>query len=57
MMLKMREGDFGVIPNMKDEILHEYEYSKRLLEYDGFMLGVGMDASFIADITVSDMFV
>ena len=57
MMLKMRQKEYGFIPNEKDIVFHEYNYSKRLLMSDGLMLSIGMDASFIADITVSNMFV
>lgn len=58
MMLRMREKDYGVvIPDMKAKALEEYNYSKRLLASDGLMLSLGMEASFIADITVSNMFV
>ena len=48
-------GDNGSVVSEKD-ILKDYKYSKRLLQFNGRMLGFGMSASFIADNTVSDMF-
>ena len=57
MMLKKREAEYGVIPGLKYKILHDYNYSQRMLQSNGIMLGFGMSASFIADIGVSDMFV
>lgn len=57
MMLQKREAEFGKIPGEQEKIFQEYMYSKRLLESNGIMLGIGMNRSFIADIAVSDMFV
>lgn len=57
MMLEKRESQMGEYGEMRQRIFSEYDYSKRLLKNDGIVLGIGMDASFIADISVSDMFV
>lgn len=57
MMLKKRDEEMGSVPGAREQIFQEYEYSKILLKQDGIALGLGMDASFIADIGVSDMFV
>lgn len=57
MMHKKRVAQFGFELESEEELISEYDYSKRLLNYNGIMLGFGMAASFIADISVSDMFV
>ncbi len=57
MMHKKRVAQFGFELESEEELISEYNYSKTLLDYNGIMLGVGMAASFIADISVSDMFV
>lgn len=43
-------------PIMEMKIIEDYKYAKRLLASDGIALGIGMDASFIADISVINMF-
>lgn len=57
MMKKKRDEEFGVYKEIDDEILNAYNYSKRLLQDGGILLGFGMTASFITDTSVSDMFV
>jgi len=57
MMKKKRDDEFGFSPENEDQkILFEYNYSKRLLQDNGIMLGFGMASSFIADTGISDMF-
>jgi len=56
MLFKKREEEFKNF-KMNIDVFEQYQYSKKLLEYNGYPLGVGMDVSFIADIHVSDMFV
>lgn len=52
-----RDKEFGNSSESEANVLNQYNFSKRLLEEDGIMLGFGMTASFIADTKVSDMFV
>lgn len=56
MMHKQRVSQFGYALDSDEQLVREYNYAKRLLDNDAIMLGVGMDASFIADIHVSDLF-
>jgi len=57
MMKKKRDEEFGFSPENEDQkILFEYNYSKRLIQDNGIMLGFGMTSSFIADTGISDMF-
>lgn len=56
MMYKKRIAYFGYNLESEQQILQEYNYAKRLLTNNAIMLGVGMDASFVADIHVSDLF-
>ena len=56
-MKDKREKEFGFSGETDTQILEQYNYSKRLLENNGIVLGLGMTASFIADNSVSDMFV
>lgn len=56
-MKDKRDKEFGYSAETDDQILKQYNYSKRLLENNGVALGLGMTASFIADNSVSDMFV
>lgn len=55
-MKAQRDKEFGFTLNETAEVLRQYNYSQRLLEGNGIMLGFGMAASFIADNSVSDMF-
>ena len=55
-MKAQRDKEFGFTMNETEVVLKQYNYSKRLLEGNGIMLGFGMAASFIADNSVSDMF-
>lgn len=58
MMHRQRCNQFGSdLVQAESKILEHYEYSKRLLVQNGIWLGFGMTASFIADISVSDMFI
>lgn len=56
-MKSKRDKEFASYQETDDNVLNQYIYSKRLLQYEGIMLGFGMTASFITDNTVSDMFV
>lgn len=57
MMLKKRNIEFGYEEEyMLDNILENYRYAQRLLESGGILLGIEMNASFISDTYVSDMF-
>ena len=56
MMNEKRVQEFGFKLERREDLLRDYNYSKRLLENDGEMLGFGMAASFVADIYVSDLF-
>lgn len=55
-MKEQRDKEFGYSVEVEEQILDQYNYSRRLLDGDGIMLGFGMAASFIADNSVSDMF-
>ena len=55
-MQAQRDKEFGFTMNEMDTVLKQYNYSKRLLDGNGIMLGFGMASSFIADNSVSDMF-
>ena len=55
-MKAQRDKMFGFKMDELAEVLKQYEYSKRLLDGNGIMLGFGMAASFVADNSVSDMF-
>lgn len=55
-MKAQRDKEFGFKMDELAEVLKQYEYSKRLLDGNGIMLGFGMAASFVADNSVSDMF-
>ena len=58
MLIKERDKEFGKEDKeLEIQIYIDYEYSKQLLADGGSMLGIGMDASFIADTSVSNMFV
>ena len=56
-MKNARDKEFGHSSATDAEILDQYNYSKRLLENNGVVLGLGMTASFVIDNSVSDMFV
>ena len=56
-MKEKRDQEFGYSAENVEEILNQYNYSKKLLENNGIALGLGMAASFIVDNGVSDMFV
>lgn len=56
-MKEKRDKEFGFSAETDAQVLELYNYSKRLLEKNGVALGIGMTASFIADNSVSDMFV
>lgn len=51
-----REKEFGYSVETDEEVMEQYNYSKRLLDDKGVMLGFGMAASFVSDNSVSDMF-
>lgn len=55
-MKTSREKEFGYSAETDEQVLNQYNYSKRLLAGEGVMLGFGMASSFIADNSVSDMF-
>lgn len=56
--MRKRDEEFGSATNpiMETKIIEDYKYAKRLLASDGIALGIGMAASFIADITTINMF-
>lgn len=56
-MKDQRDKEFGYSTETYDQAKAQYDYSKRLIQGDGIMLGFGMAASFITDNSVSDMFV
>lgn len=56
-MKQKRDREFAVSAITDEQVLNQYNYSKRLLEDNGIMLGIGMNHSFITDNSVSDLFV
>lgn len=55
-MKQKRDREFAISAITDEQVLNQYNYSKRLLKDNGIMLGIGMNHSFITDNSVSDLF-